>query len=141
MAKPKKSFLSVIQPKADLSPMIDLVFLLLIFFMVTSTAIRNRQDPNVSIPVADKSSVPEVVDGRILVNIYADGSAYDENSSPMSLEQIEIMMSRARSSNPNARLYLRADRGARHEAVKKVIDASSRGGVSQVIFSTFQTAK
>ena len=38
--------------QVDMSPMIDLVFLLLIFFMVSSTMITYRQDPNVKIPVA-----------------------------------------------------------------------------------------
>ena len=56
-------------------------------------------------------------------------------------EEIEIMMTRARSSNPNTRLHLRADRTVRHEMVKKVIQASSRGGVNQVIFSTYVTEK
>lgn len=124
-----------------MSPMIDLVFLILIFFMIASTAIRYKQDKNVIIPVADQAQVPEMIEGRVIINVYPDGSTYDENSRPLSLEEIEIMMTRARSSNPNTRLHLRADRTVRHEMVKKVIQASSRGGVNQVIFSTYVTEK
>jgi biopolymer transport protein ExbD len=129
------------RPNADMSPMIDLVFLILIFFMIASTAIRYKQDENVKIPVADKAAVPEMIEGRVLFNIYEDGTTYDEDSKPVSLEEIEFIMSRAKSSNPNTRLHLRADKNTRHEMVKKVIQASSRGGVNQVIFSTYVTDK
>ncbi len=128
-------------PRGDMSPMIDLVFLILIFFMIASTAIRFRQDENVTIPVADQAKVPEMIDGRVIINVYEDGRTFDENSNPVTLAEIELMMARAKSSNPQARLHLRADREARHESVKKVIEASSRGGVNQVIFSTYVTDK
>ena len=128
-------------PRADMSPMIDLVFLILIFFMIASTAIRFKQDKNVQVPIANKAAVPEVFEGRIIINVYEDGSTYDEDSNPVTLEEIELIMSRARSSNPHTRLHLRADKRARHEMVKKVIQASSRGGVNQVIFSTYVTDK
>ena len=121
--------------------MIDLVFLILIFFMIASSAIRYKQDANVTIPIADRAEVPEMIEGRVLINIYPNGSTYDENSQPISIEEIEIMMMKALSANPNTRLHLRADREVRHEMVKKVIAASSRGGVNQVIFSTYTTDK
>jgi biopolymer transport protein ExbD len=137
----KKDLLMGSKPNADLSPMIDLVFLLLIFFMIASNAIRYKQDKNVAIPIANQGEVPEMIEGRIVINVYPDGSTYDENSQPISLEAIELKMSRARSENPNTRLHLRADKTVRHEMVKKVIQASSRGGVNQVIFSTYVTEK
>lgn len=124
-----------------MSPMIDLVFLILIFFMIASSAIRYRQDDQVQIPVADRAAVPELVEGRVIINVYQDGTTYDENSRPVSIEEIELIMSRAKSENPNTRLHLRADKGTRHEMVKEVIQASSRGGVNQVIFSTYVTDK
>lgn len=124
-----------------MSPMIDLVFLILIFFMITSSAIRFKQDPNVEIPVADKGQVAKLIEGRVLINVYEDGSTYDEDSRPVTIEEIELLMTRAKSRNPNTRLHLRADKRARHEMVKRVIQASSRGGVNQVIFSTYVTDK
>ncbi len=129
------------KPKADMSPMIDLVFLILIFFMIASSAIRYKQDDNVAIPVAKNAAVPEMIEGRIIINVYADGTTYDEDSNPISLQQIELIMSRAKSNNDNTRLHLRADKGAKHAAVDKVIKAAGRGGVNDVIFSTYVTDK
>ena len=124
-----------------MSPMIDLVFLILIFFMIASNAVRFKLDENVTIPIASNAEVAELIDGRIIINVYPDGSIHDEDSNLLTLDEVEIIMSRARSTNPNTRLHLRADQKVRHEFVKKVMQASSRGGVNQVIFSTYATGK
>lgn len=129
-------------PKVDISPMIDLVFLLLIFFMIAATAITYKKDKRVMIPVATDSKVPELVDGRIVINVYQDGVIRDESGMKVYTEDdVERVMAAAKVRNVNSRLHLRADRRATHEQVKKVINASARGGVNNVIFSTYVTDK
>ena len=71
--------------KTDLSPMIDLVFLLLIFFMVTANIITYPKDPRVIIPVASDAKVPELVDGRVVINIYEDGTIKDVEGRVLSI--------------------------------------------------------
>ncbi|MEM7699281.1 MAG: biopolymer transporter ExbD [Verrucomicrobiota bacterium] len=127
--------------KADLSPMIDLVFLLLIFFLVTANMITFPKDPRVTVPIASDSKVPELVDGRIVVNILNDGTIVDVGGSVLSLDQLTTTMAQAKSSNSNTRLHLRADQGVPYRYIKEVSRASARGGVSSVIFSTYQTSK
>ena len=74
----------------DMSPMIDLVFLLLIFFMVSSHLIIIRIDKNVRPPTADNAQVAENSHGRIVVNIYEDGTILDPNGGVMeTMEEIE----------------------------------------------------
>ncbi|MCB1230012.1 MAG: biopolymer transporter ExbD [Verrucomicrobiae bacterium] len=142
MARARKDMFDGSKPKVDLSPMIDLVFLLLIFFMVASTMITYQKDKRITIPIASDAKVPELIDGRVIVNVYADGKIRDESGKvEYQLDQIEQMMAEARSRNPNTRLHLRADKAANHKAVKDVIEASARGGVTQIIFSTYVTEK
>ena len=141
MARRRRDVLGAAKAAPDMSPMIDLVFLLLIFFMVASTAITFKKDPNVRIPVAAAAKVPELIEGRVVFNVYPDGSVYDENSVPVSLDQVEQTMRLAKERNPRTRLHIRADKEVAHEKVKDVIAASGRGGVSNVIFSTFVTSK
>ena len=67
MAKKNEDLFPGVGMKVDLSPMIDLVFLLLIFFIVASNLITYRKDPNVVIPVAsagDLAGHPRVSWGR-----------------------------------------------------------------------------
>lgn len=127
--------------RVDMSPMIDLVFLLLIFFMVSSTLITFRQDQNVKVPIASAGKVPNLVQNRIIVNVYAGGAIKSEDGKPLSLLAVENTMRQAKAVNPAIRLHIRADRIAAHHMVKDVIDASARGGVANVIFSTYVTGK
>ena len=122
-------------PNADLSPMIDLVFLLLIFFMIASKLITFKKDPRVQIPVALERQVPKLVVGRVVLNVLNDGSIVSEDGDPMTTAQVEQMMAQAKATNPETRLHLRADATATHDKVKAVMNASARGGVSEVVFS------
>lgn len=124
----------------DMSPMIDLVFLLLIFFMTSSRLITNLQDPNVAIPIAYESKVSKNIEGRFTINLYADGTLHTgDGSVQLSLEEFERRISRASEARPDTKLLLRADRSVRHEKVREVIQASVRGGVSNIVFATFIT--
>ena len=125
--------------KVDMSPMIDLVFLLLIFFMVSSTLITYWKDPDVVIPIATAGKVPKDIQGRVILNVLTTGMVRDEFGEVLGLTEVENRMRQAKAANPGVRLHLRADRMAAHEHVKKVIDASAEGGVTNVIFSTFAT--
>ncbi|MCB1076567.1 MAG: biopolymer transporter ExbD [Verrucomicrobiae bacterium] len=125
----------------QITPMIDMTFLLLIFFMVSSTMITYRQDPNVKIPVASAGKVPGLVQGRVVLNVYEDGTIKDEAGKVIDPAGVEDLMRGAKSADPAVRLHVRADRVAAHRFVKGVIDASAKGGVVNVIFSTHVTDK
>jgi biopolymer transport protein ExbD len=126
--------------KADLSPMIDLVFLLLIFFMVAANIITFPKDPNVVIPTASDAAVPELVEGRIVINIYLDGTVKDLDKNTLSLAELGQRISAAKTKNPNARLHLRAHKGVPYKHIQEVSRTSAQAGVPTVIFSTYQTA-
>ena len=127
--------------KADLSPMIDLVFLLLIFFMVAANIITFPKDPNVIIPVASDAAVPELVDGRVVINIYIDGTVKDVGGNTLTIPPLREKVSRAKSQNTNTRIHLRAHKGVPYKHIQEVSQASAQAGVPTVIFSTYQTSK
>jgi len=122
--------------KADLSPMIDLVFLLLIFFMVTANMITYKKDKRVVVPVASDAKVPELIEGRVVLNVLEDGSVVDTEARVLSHDDVTQVMSQAKSRNDNARLHLRADARVPYKYIKEVSRASAAGGVPTVIFST-----
>jgi biopolymer transport protein ExbD len=126
--------------KADLSPMIDLVFLLLIFFMVAANIITFPKDPNIVIPVASDAQVPTLVDGRVVINVYIDGTIKDVEGNTLSIDALAQKISTARSTNPNTRLHLRAHKDVPYKHIQTVSRASATAGVPTVIFSTYQTA-
>ena len=129
------------EPKLDMSPMIDLVFLLLIFFMIASTMVTFKKDSKVKIPTASASVKAKMVTSRVIINVYEDGSFGDEDSNPISADQIEVLMQQTKATSQDVKLHLRADKNVPHRAVKEVIQASAKGGVNQVIFSTYETSR
>ncbi len=129
----------------DMSPMIDMVFLLLIFFLVNATMIIVKQDANVTPPVASYSKKATDGTGRIVVNIYEDGQFYSENGVLLNNEaDIEDMVKKQKEEidlmGYQPKLHLRGDREAVFKYCRQVIRASARAGVDQVLFSTYPFA-
>lgn len=130
----------------DMSPMIDLVFLLLIFFMTASTLIVNRLDPDVTPPVAAEAIPPTIGAGRIVVNVHADGRFTDENSRTLADMDAVTTYVRERDvinerNSVRSRLVLRGDREAIVRYSKQVVKAAGDAGVNEVIFSAYQVSR
>ena len=114
----------------DMSPMIDLTFLLLIFFMVSSHLIKVQIDKRVNPPVAANSAVAEVVAGRIVVNILADGTVWAQDKVELtSTESITAYVEEGRvrieEQGEMPRLHLRADNEVDTRVVKRVVQAAA----------------
>ena len=137
----------------DMSPMIDLVFLLLIFFMVSSHLIIVRIDMNVKPPTADNAQVAENSHGRIVVNVYGfhddvdpalHGKIFDnaENelaTSDQITDYVDREATKVRESEADLtpRLHLRADKTTDTRLIKKVVQASAGAGVIDIIFGSY----
>ena len=131
--------------KMDMSPMIDMVFLLLIFFMVTSRLIIIKQDKNVEPPVALAAKPLAEANGRIIVNILQDGTLKDVDGRVINLNDLETICRTRLEINKAAgidtKLHIRGDRRAIVKEMKKVVTASSNAGVMQVVFATYKVNK
>ncbi len=126
-----------------MAPMIDMVFLLLIFFMVASHMSKMDRTP-VELPVADESIVPEGALGRQLITIRSQDMTGEEVDILMNLKKIQVeeitpIIRNLLAENANAEVALRADRYARHKHVKEVMAACAEGGIANVIFATFES--
>ena len=133
------------EDEINMAPMIDMVFLLLIFFMVASHMSKLDRIP-VELPVADKSVVPEQTPERQLITIRSKDRSGEEvdiimNLQPVTIEQVSLQVQKLLAENKDAEVYLRADRFVRHKYVKKVMAACAEGGVANVIFATFESGE
>ena len=127
----------------DMSPMIDMVFLLLIFFIVNATAIIVQKDPKVRPPVATNSKPQEDGSGRIVVNIRDDGTftAEDFNTILPGEDEIYDMVKTVRERHQAlgvvSKLHLRGDKEAVFRHCRTAIRGAARAGVDQVVFGVF----
>lgn len=132
--------------KIDMSPMIDMVFLLLLFFLVNATAIIVKQDPKVRPPIAVNSRVAKDGTGRIVVNIWGDGTFTNEKFEKLEDEEDIIDLVRKEKERIDLlgfkpKLHLRGDKEAVFKYSRQVIRASAKGGVDQVVFAVYVTDK
>ena len=137
--------------KLDMSPMIDMVFLLLIFFIVNATAIVVKTDPEVKPPVAKNSKPQEVKEGRIVVNVRnEERAAGAEIQGLFTAEDFTVLpdegaiedyvkksRDRIEKMGQNPRLHLRGDKEALFKHGRTAVRAAAAAGVNQVIFAVY----
>lgn len=118
------------EQQIDLTPMLDVVFIMLIFFIVTATFIKL---PGVDV-VRPGASVPASLKPSMLVAIDADSDIW------ISREQIDPKFLRTQiaalyADNPQGALVIQADEDARVEQIALVADAAKEVGVVLVQIS------
>ena len=132
--------------RMDMSPMIDMVFLLLIFFMVASRMVTVKVDDKIKPPVADESIRPDNVKGRIIFNIRSDGT-FTAGDGKVTVTEDEITervtswKERMDTVGTDPSMLLRAHRDASVRDLKKVTKAAALGGINKVVFGSLKTGK
>ena len=132
------------EAKMDMSPMIDMVFLLLVFFIVVSTPMVVKMDDEVKPSVAYNAMKPEQRHGRIVVNVRSDGTIYPVNVEDGALETEEAITEYVKEFKEiyddqglEPRLHLRGDKESVFKHSRKVIKAAAEAGIDSVIFAAF----
>ena len=133
----------------ELVPLIDCVFLLLIFFMCSATMSRVDITPEVALPEAPKAAVPEDSSGRGRVNILPIGATTPDNhvvtaekpflvfGTLMDDKTLESAIRDQIKQIPKLKLYLRVDKNVPFSMVRRAITACANAGVYDIIFATF----
>ena len=121
----------------DMAPMIDMVFLLLVFFMVASTAAVERV-PIKQLPRTAHAKVPEDIKGRMILSIDEDGNLYDD----MEMIEIDELAKRieARMGTgevPVKKVVIRADDRVRYKDCVDVMKACGEAGATDLIYAAF----
>jgi biopolymer transport protein ExbD len=135
------------QAKLDMSPMIDMVFLLLIFFIVNATAIIVKTDPDVVPPVAKNSKRQEDGRGRIVINVRQDGTFTGENFNVILADEKDIVDLVKREKDKIIplgivpKLHLRGDQEAVFKYSRTAIRAAAEAGVDQVVFAVYERGR
>lgn len=129
------------EPDVNLTPLIDVVFLLLIFFMVSTTFDRETE-LNIELPEA---SGKPVENQRPLVEITIDEKGrYFVNKEEVINTQLETLkqaIKKAAGDAEKPRLLLSADKAAQHQAVIMAMDAARQLGFVNLTFATSAPAK
>lgn len=125
------------ETKLQMAPMIDMVFLLIIFFM-TASHLSSSKNVELEIPEAARGVVPKERPDRWTVNILRDGSLYS-GQQPVTLDELRQLVTVRVQQDPNTKVYLRADKSTPHKQVRGVMNAMAGAGVGDFIFGVYST--
>ena len=121
----------------NLTPMIDMTFLLLIFFMVTARLTDQKVSVPLMLPIASAAREPKTIESREIINIDAGGN-YFVGEQPVTEGELKAFLVERFRNYPPVRVYLRADARARSEFTSKVVEMATEAGVQDVIIGTLQ---
>ena len=112
----------------NITPMLDVVFIMLIFFIVTTSFTRDH-GAVVDRPEAERSV--SLQSGTILIAIRPDDAIWMAKQ-PVELNEVLHRVERARAENPEGSVVIVADKGARIATVTRVMDQVRLAGVEGV---------
>src|SRR5688572_16480786 len=105
----------------DLTPMIDMVFLLLIFFLAATTFAREEVEMDLRLP-AVKSGQQSKGEHQLVVNVFADGRMVVDGRT-VTLEALRQKLQAAAARDKNQAVLVRGDKQAQFGAGIQVLDA------------------
>lgn len=112
----------------DITPMLDVVFIMLIFFIVTATFVK-QAGIEVNQPQASTAVVQEKA--NILIAIDADNRIWI-NRREVDARALRPNIERLHAENPKGSVVIQADRDSTNETLVQVMDASRRAGVYEI---------
>jgi len=137
------------EARVELVPLIDCVFLLLIFFMCAATMSKVDTSAQVSLPIASNAAEQKDPSHRGTVNILPAGArtAAGELVTPekpfivfgnlVNDEGLQKAITEHVKEDPAMKLYLRADRHAKFDVIRRAMAACAAAGISDVVFGTY----
>jgi biopolymer transport protein ExbD len=112
----------------DMTPMLDVVFIMLIFFIVTASFVK---ESGIDVNRPDAPTAVKKDRANILIAI-SDKNEIWINKRKIDVRAVQANVERLRAENPQGSVVIQADRKSTTEFLVKVMDASRAAGVSDV---------
>lgn len=124
----RRRFSSEEEVNIDLTPMLDVTFIMLIFFIVTASFVKEA-GIDVSRPNAATAEVKER--GNILIAITSDGQVWIDKR-PVDVRALRANIERLHAENPQGSVVIQADRDSKNGLLVQVMDAARAAGVFEI---------
>lgn len=117
--------------------MIDVVLLLLFFFMLSGKLTTSAKLKDIALPTASAVRVPENMGDRVIVNIDQQGNLFNGDL-PVSEKQLGAYLRERFKNYPPLKLYVRADSTTPAKRIKLVMRLAAESGAVEVVFGVLQ---
>ena len=121
------------EPRISIAPLIDVVFLLLIFFMVTSHY-DIAAGVQIKLPKVKKRAANPDAESRIMIIVDKDGNAYLDGTK-IDMNTLKNRLSEEVKSRGVLHLVLQADSDVRHGNVVEIMDMAKGAGINSIVIA------
>ena len=119
----------------QIAPMVDILLVLLCFFVVTWSMARKENELDVRVPAASAASESNPVVNQTVLNVKSDGSIVWDRK-PISREVLLEKLKSLAALYPDYAIILRGDVKTDYENIVKVLDTCRMAGIWNVAFAT-----
>lgn len=115
----------------SITPLIDVVFLLLIFFLVSSRFSEEERELDLNLPSITEALPASVSPDELVINIDAEGRFFI-NGAFRQIEQVEQILQRAKANNPLTQtVVIRGDKKAQWESIATAMSLCKKTGINE----------
>jgi biopolymer transport protein ExbD len=123
------------QPPMQMTPMIDVVFNLLFFFVTSQLFAQWETEIPITVPTAQTSRIPQRLPGEIIVNIDTAGQTF-VNGRALATADLDALLRKLAGLFPGQPVVLRADKQTDYEHVIRVLDLCRQADIWNISFAT-----
>lgn len=125
------------RPVIQMTPLIDMVFLTLIFFMSAFVFYELENELDISVPPAEESHEIQRSPGEIIINIRKDGAVV-VNQREMGYDELKKLLARVAGMYKGQPVIIRGDQETQHKYVIKVLDICAASNIWNISFATMK---
>jgi biopolymer transport protein ExbD len=122
-------------PGIQLAPLVDVLLLLLIFFLLTWNAARNENELDVKVPKASAAKEHSAPIGDVVVNVKADGNVV-VNRRTLSAPDLTELLKGLVQLNAEQAVVIRGDEAGAYKNIVNVLNICTEAGITNVAFAT-----
>jgi biopolymer transport protein ExbD len=134
-----------VDPEFQIAPMIDILLVLLVFFMSISSTEVLQSNQEVSLPVAKDAKESKKNPGQVIVNVLynplSSQTVLEVDERPLDLGHLASILQAKVAANPLVRVLVRADKEVRYDFMRGLLEAVGKAGVGNVTFSVADKEK
>ena len=123
-----------------LTPLIDVVFLLIVFFLVSTSFVKPEKSIAIKLPRADQAEMSAEQEGTLVVNVLETGLLRSQGRILTGYDELVQILRAARDVNPDVLVLVRGDENARHRDIVRVMNAALDAGIGDMSIAVFDIA-
>ena len=123
----------------QIAPIVDVLLVLLCFFIVTWSFAKKEMEMDVKVPAAESAKDAKPVMNQTVLNVKSDGTVV-WNRKTVALDELKTRLKELSGLYPDYAIILRGDATASYQSIMHVLDACRDAGIWNVAFAVIETA-